>query len=295
MKNYPILIFTISSITLVNCSHKMTRSSGLKVSKLEKSNSYLVPLDASVKQNLIYTDDNGKIKMLSEVSPDAIVTNVTSITSNIVAKLAKGESFTAEQITSIAQNVTEFGKRTVAVNVLRDALFRLEEYNLNNNGNEMDTSTFILFTKILDVAQNIASAEISAEKTKQQSLELKIEEEQIKSKLIDIQNNSNNSSVLNQELLENRLKRATGFEEEAYKNLIEGKFESAIENFNSAESNYPTLHNNFELSKMIENNLDILKSNDNNKKKEIYSKILKEKSWGMPIEIKKKLEDKIKN
>lgn len=155
----------------------MTRSSALKEEEIKPNTSYIVPLDATLRQNIVWTDGLGKIHMLSEVAPDAIVTATVDLTSKLTAKLKSGDEITGEQLTKITESVNELGKRTMSVTILRDALYRLEEYNLNNDKTPMDTLTLKLFEKILDNAKEIALAEIKAEEAKKAAAEAKKAEE----------------------------------------------------------------------------------------------------------------------
>ncbi len=100
--------------------------------KLDATNgSYHISYDATRRGNFI-TLENGKvITSLAEVQPDVALANAIEITS----KLKQGEKLDAEQMTKITESLTVLGERTAAVNILRDALFRLEEHCLNQKGN----------------------------------------------------------------------------------------------------------------------------------------------------------------
>jgi hypothetical protein len=71
---------------------------------------------------------NGRIHVLSEVPPDAAVQTLTSV----VAKLNVKNTVTADFSLQTAKTIAELGQRTALVNMQRDALFRLSEYDYNH-------------------------------------------------------------------------------------------------------------------------------------------------------------------
>lgn len=62
------------------------------------------------------------------VQPDAAIATTTDITSKLMGKLSSGDSVSAEQMTKITESLSKLGERTAPVNMLRDALYRLEEH-----------------------------------------------------------------------------------------------------------------------------------------------------------------------
>lgn len=172
---YIYYLLLIIFITSCNAS-KLTQPHKIVSQKLEAGAFYMLPLDASVKSNLIRTNADGSFRILSEAAPDAIVTSIVELTTKLAAKLKSGETFTAEQITKITESTTQLGKRTAAVNILRDALFRLEEFNQNRTV-PMDTSTYNLFVKVLDNVREISLAESAVENAKGKKADLDKEKE----------------------------------------------------------------------------------------------------------------------
>lgn len=121
-------IFLILFITTIySC-----RSSKSTLRELKYNNvNYQMSYDASRRGSILSFDSFGKMKILSEVQPDVAVTQTTELTSKLSAKLKTGDSISAEQLTKITENLSELGERTAAVNMLRDALYRLEEHCIN--------------------------------------------------------------------------------------------------------------------------------------------------------------------
>ncbi|MYY43954.1 hypothetical protein [Elizabethkingia anophelis] len=70
----------------------------------------------------MYVKD-GKIRVLSENAPDAAIQSLTAITAkaNIIGKVDASAALNTQR------TIAQLGKRTAAVNMLRDALYRLNE------------------------------------------------------------------------------------------------------------------------------------------------------------------------
>lgn len=66
---------------------------------------------------------NGKIRVLAENAPDAAIQSITDIS----AKVKGIESVDVEAAFKTQRTIAQLGKRTAAVNMLRDALYRLNE------------------------------------------------------------------------------------------------------------------------------------------------------------------------
>lgn len=122
-----VLILLIG-IGFIGCNtHKAT------ITELKsKTSNYQMTYDAMRRGTIITIDKDGKVsKMLAEVQPDAAITQTTDFTNKLSAKLKSGDSLTASQIVKITESLTKLGERTAAVNILRDALYRLEEHCIN--------------------------------------------------------------------------------------------------------------------------------------------------------------------
>ncbi len=124
MKKIILLVFTV---VITSCNtHKAT------LKELKHANvNYQMSYDAMRRGSIVSFDSNGKMRILSEVQPDAAVTQTTDLTAKLSAKLKTGDSISAEQITKITESLSVLGERTAAVNMLRDALYRLEEHCIN--------------------------------------------------------------------------------------------------------------------------------------------------------------------
>lgn len=291
MKKIIINCLLLSVILVAGCSsHKMTRSSKLKPKEIERNKHYIVSTDASIRASIVSIDDKGNITYLSEVSPDAMVTAVTNLTSKLTGKLPNSVEVDASQIVQITQSVTELGKRTVAVSILRDALYRLEEYNMNDKVRSelKDTlsSTYKLFLKTLQVAETIAMAELKAEQVKETEEQTKKIEAEIESQKLKIEESKIKSSNTH-----TKYETATQLEIEGFEYLLKDDIDNAIQSFKDAETVYPSFHNTYEIGRLLKAKKDDY--NTKNTKIEVLEKIIKEYSWGMPPSVLKELTSKV--
>lgn len=125
MKNLSLLLGV--SIILISCgsSHKAT------LERLENTN-YQMSYDAMRRGTVVSIDKDGNIaKILSEVQPDAAIAKTTDITSKLAGSLANQGDVSVEQMTKITETLSKLGERTSQVNMLRDALYRIEEHCVN--------------------------------------------------------------------------------------------------------------------------------------------------------------------
>lgn len=88
--------------------------------------------DAMRRGAVLNIDEKGKInKILSEVQPDAAIATTTDLTNKLATQLPSGQNISLEQITKITETLSKLGERTASVNMLRDALYRMEEHCIN--------------------------------------------------------------------------------------------------------------------------------------------------------------------
>ncbi|MDQ0784334.1 hypothetical protein [Chryseobacterium sp. W4I1] len=68
---------------------------------------------------------------MQEVQPDAAIATKREITTKLMAKLKSGDSVSGKNRTKITEILSKPGERTAPVNMLRDALYRMEEHCVN--------------------------------------------------------------------------------------------------------------------------------------------------------------------
>ncbi len=162
--------------------------------------------DATKRGALMYIDKNENIRVLAENPPDAAIQSITQITAsaNVDGKVYAKLAF------ETSKSIAQLGKRTAAVNMLRDALYRLNELyyatrdekrenlnilfskNLGINTDDMKNAEFKelltsiqnldeLFTNVINNAKEIAIKEAESDKeahkaefAKNESLRLKM-------------------------------------------------------------------------------------------------------------------------
>lgn len=219
MKTNNYLPLTLLIILLSSCStfrdasfenNKAVGKAGLvRVSQYENSNKGTFMwshYDATKRGSLMYIDKNGRIRILAENPPDVAIQSITNITANANVDGKVDASLAYETSKSIA----ELGKRTAGVNMLRDALYRLNEmyystkdekqdnikllinsnkgYSVENlksifNENSLSSIKNIdsLFIKVIDNAKDIAIKEAEAEIKVSENEAKKLKTELIKS------------------------------------------------------------------------------------------------------------------
>ncbi len=248
---------------LSSCSHRMLMKKLVETEKLEAK---ISSVDAS-KRNayFIYDKVNNRIITLSEPPPDAIIQQAT----DLVNKLKLDPKVDTEQSVKLTESVIQLGQRTVAVNVLRDALFRLNEMNINHNNTQVDSVTSGLFRKILKVAETIALAD----KTKAEAQQVEAEADKI---------NANNELMKTVNLAD--------IERKGYDFILNKDLQNATSAFLKLEELSPKYKSAYEISGFLKNfNSKTIKESD---WKNIFDRVAKEYSWKMPEDIKQKMEDK---
>ena len=134
MKTRIILNVVLSSLLLYSCSaleNQGLRNNGsgkagiVRIPQFEKgeNGTFLWShYDATKRGSVMYVK-NGKIRVLAENSPDAAFQSMAEI----AAKTDVNGKVNAELAVKTQRTIAELGKRTAAVNMLRDALYRLNE------------------------------------------------------------------------------------------------------------------------------------------------------------------------
>jgi hypothetical protein len=267
-----ILFMVIGAIFTTSC-----KSRRATVTKLETPGTFHAQYDATKRGSIVFSDGSGNIKILSEVPPDAVVTSVTELTNKLTGKL-NGQELSAEQVTKISESMSELGKRTVAVDILRDALYRLEEMTFS--GGTIDTNELTLFTKILDVAEKIAQAEIDGEQAKTakaaaKEAEEKADQEKSKVKLEKLEltegasrseSESNRSSVVD-------------WERKGFRCIANKDIDGAMLSFDEAYNIYPTYHSVAEIRELLKNQKNKLADPKAKEWKTVIDKIVRSYGW----------------
>lgn len=148
MKNLSFLLLSIflisscSTIKIVSTSKLVAKSIKLKS---DKRVSYF-----------IYDKDSNRTYTLSEPPPDAILEKTINVMNDIKYK----DQVSTTQKLELANKAIQLGERTVAVNILRDALFRLSEMNINNRNKPLEASYKTLFDSILAASKSVALSQV---------------------------------------------------------------------------------------------------------------------------------------
>ncbi len=152
MKN---LLLSAIIVTLTSCGafHKAT------LEKLENTN-YQMSYDAMRRGTVLSINKDGEINtILSEVQPDAAIAKATEITSKIAANLDEKKNVSVDQMTKITETLTKLGERTAQVNMLRDALYRLEEHCVNFKSQCLDERYWNSFDGVVKAITSIKQSE----------------------------------------------------------------------------------------------------------------------------------------
>ncbi|MDC8106459.1 hypothetical protein ACNFU2_16325 [Chryseobacterium sp. PTM-20240506] len=178
MKNIFLTLGTVLLFTSCSNLHKAT----LEELKSTTSN-YQMSYDAMRRGAIVSIRPDGKInKILSEVQPDAAIARTTDITSTLMGKLKSGDSVSAEQMTKITESLSRLGERTAPVNMLRDALYRLEEHCINF---EEQCKGELYWTSFNNIVNNITELQGKISETaKEEANKAKAQAEEEKAKTL---------------------------------------------------------------------------------------------------------------
>lgn len=178
-----IFLFGIAIILIACKTHSAT------LEELKDKN-YQMSYDAMRRGAVLSINKEGKIvRILSEVQPDAAIATTREITTKLMANLQKGNSVTGENMTKITETLSKLGERTAPVNMLRDALYRMEEHCINfpehcpkelywKSFDSVVTSVTRLQKQISDLgASEAVQAKSEAERTKNEAEKVKNEAE----------------------------------------------------------------------------------------------------------------------
>lgn len=273
MKTVLIVSFSIITLSLASCSAEKNHPANAKPLSMfsnEKKSAYLVDYDASRRGSIVYIDyETNKINIISEPPPDAMV----SVLSELDAKVDVTGKVSAELANKYAETITQLGKRSVADNILRDALYRLNEYKLNFGSFDADSKE--LFNRILNVAESIAN-------TEQAALQNDIKEKEVEQDKIELEKLKIEQSNID-------LPQVKQFESDGYQAILDGDFENGLLNFTNCENAYPRYHNAYDISTYLK-----FVKTKNVDPKTIIKTVLDKYSYGMTSEMKSKYSEKSK-
>ncbi len=92
--------------------------------------------------------------------------------------------------------------------------------------------------------------------------------------------------------IKNKEEEAANREKEAFDYLLEEDWQKAAESFSNAEQSLKGYHNCYELSRLLKSFSLAEKRENKSELRILYDKILSDYTWGMPTEVKSKLQDK---
>lgn len=258
----PILLFLYA---IGNCQSHRVKATPLKRFKDGKT-AYFIDYDATRRGSVLEIDyGTGDIKFISEPPPDVALT----LTKELSAKANIAEKVNAELQYKTIQSIAQLGQRTAAVNILRDAMYKLSELKLNHK--TIDDTTYKLFDKILQTALEFSRVEKEIQENEKErnikeAKEKELEILKLQNKPIDID-------------------KATLYEKNGFDAILNKNLDLAIFSFEKSDAAYPTFHSVYEISRYlrkVRDNENI--TNWDKIKKDILSKY----SWGMSSDIKDK-------
>lgn len=272
MKNL-LLITSISILMLSSCTTvKIVSSPNLQAKSMKLKGDKRVSY-------FIYDVQTNKTYTLSEPPPDAILEKSLSA----LTKVDVEGKATGELKLDLAAKVIQLGERTVAVNILRDALFRLSEMNINNRNQPLDPGYKSLFDSILIASKSIAISDIlkaETDKAKAETKKLEVEKEktiaEIEFKKMDL----DAGAYANYQI--------------AIQYLIDKDYENAKSYLQQLHEKYPRYFNIQELLKLFNELSNDKKISDENWIK-FYQFILDKYSWKIRSDLVEILKDKVKN
>lgn len=84
---------------------------------------------------------------------------------------------------------------------------------------------------------------------------------------------------------------AKDWESQGFKYILERDVNAAINSFSEAEKNWPNYHNVAEIRRELVSERQALVSKESPKWKELYQHLLNELSWGMPAEVRQRMQN----
>jgi hypothetical protein len=133
------IFFIFSSVVVAGCKYftpSMNKRNAngkagiIRAKRLDNGTFFWTHFDASKRASLVYVTSGGNVRVLAENSPDAAFKSSMDALGKVIAT-SGSSTVSAETKFSLAKDVVELGKRNATVNVLRDALYRLNEVYYN--------------------------------------------------------------------------------------------------------------------------------------------------------------------
>lgn len=154
------------SLSIASCS-VFEKSASIEKKALYQNNNkeqgtlFWAQYDASKRGSMIFVDPDNNVRVLSENPPDVAMQTITELSTKIKGT---GEVSEVEAILKTQQSVAELGKRTAAVNMLRDALYRLNEmyYSTRDEKKELLKLDYQKFSGLMVNNDIPDSAKVSA-------------------------------------------------------------------------------------------------------------------------------------
>lgn len=270
----PIFLLGIF-LLIISCN------SAAKISLLKDNNDAVfanhVSYDASRRGSLIFKNEKDKIVVISEPPPDV----ATKLATDLGAKVNVQDAVETEAYLSTSKAIAELGKRTAAVNMLRDALYKMSEMNLSGT---LDSTAERLFAKILTSVESMHKVEMEQAIKETQEAVAKVAEAE--AKVAEAKNNQ----ILAQNSFEgNEILGAKKNYQIAVDLLLEQDLDKAKLYFKALYKKYPIHFNIDEINTLLQKYEGRNPTADD--WKEIY-KALKSNTWGMEKETIKKLNSK---
>ena len=159
-----LLCFVLITFLLIGCGsiNKSRKVAGISRQSLftnSKNDSlklqptlFWAHYDATQRSSMLYVDANQRVRVLAENPPDAAIQSIIGITAKVKGIDGIGE---VEAAYNAQKSIAELGKRTAGVNMLRDALYRLNEmYYATVDENEVTKKLIAKSPEILKISQN---------------------------------------------------------------------------------------------------------------------------------------------
>lgn len=150
MKNIYFCLLLFIVITSCNSSKKIYSKTAhgkagiSKIAQYTDGGTFLwAHYDASKRSSVMYLSENGELRVLAENSPDVAYQTILDIN----AKVKVTDEVDAEAALKTQRSVAQLGKRTAAVNMLRDALYRINEMYYASQDYKKRMADSILFSK----------------------------------------------------------------------------------------------------------------------------------------------------